>query len=105
MTEGIAQGDPNAQSLFVMTYEDFGQEIDEHRAPLLKMDFDVPKFLNKELQELPPDTISLHRHMYVDDHAEIHQMEKYNRFRNSSSLYWTYRENGDLPQTWTNHMY
>ena len=42
MTEGIAQGDPNAQSLFVMTYEDFGQEIDENRAPLLKMDFDVP---------------------------------------------------------------
>ena len=25
MKEGIAQGDPNAQSLFVMTYEDFGQ--------------------------------------------------------------------------------
>ena len=63
MTEGIAQGDPNAQSLFVMTYEDFGQEIDENRSPLLKMDFDVPTYLSKELQATPSDTISLHRHM------------------------------------------
>ena len=49
MTQGISQGDPNAQSLFVMTYEEFEHDIDEQRAHLLKMDFDVPKYLLPEL--------------------------------------------------------
>ena len=40
------------------------------------MEFDVPKYINKELHGMPPDTISLHRHMYVDDHAEIHLINK-----------------------------
>ena len=53
MTEGIAQGDPNAQSLFVMTYEEFGHEIDEQRAHLLKMDFDVPKYLLPKARKVP----------------------------------------------------
>ena len=76
MTEGIAQGDPNAQSLFVMTYEEFGHEIDEQREHLLAMSFDVPKYLLPELSKYPKETISLHKHMYVDDHAEIHTITK-----------------------------
>ena len=72
MTEGVAQGDPNSQSLFVMAYEDFGQQIDEIRADKINMDFNIPKYLlpNAEWNKL--DTISMHQHTYIDDHAEIH---------------------------------
>jgi len=76
MTEGVAQGDPNGQSLFVLTYEEFGKQIDSVRGGIIKMDFTVPKNLIEELEECTVETISLHKHMFVDDHAEIHVIQQ-----------------------------
>ena len=72
MTEGVAQGDPNGQSLFVMAYEELGDQIDQARADNIKMDFTIPKHLIKEAVWPPRETITMHQHMYIDDHAEIH---------------------------------
>ena len=72
MTEGVAQGDPNSQSLFVMAYKDLGQQIDEIRADKIYMDFNIPKHLLPDAEWNKLDTISMHQHAYIDDHAEIH---------------------------------
>ena len=71
MTEGVAQGDPNAQTLFVITYEEFGTQVDSARADNIHMEFKPPTSIAEELSNLS-ETISLHQHMFVDDHAEIH---------------------------------
>ena len=76
MTEGVAQGDPNSQSLFVMAYEEFGQQVDEIRADTIQMDFKIPKYLIPQAEWCPLDTISMHQHVYTDDHAEIHTIKE-----------------------------
>ena len=70
MTEGVAQGDPNGPGMFVMAYEDLGLKIDLDRPGMLHMSFEPPTsiILDTELM----GNIPLHRHVYIDDLAEIH---------------------------------
>lgn len=72
MQEGVTQGDPNGPSLFVMAYEEFGRNIDQQRKNLLHMQFEIPKEWIPALNVHELNTIQMHKHMYVDDHAEIH---------------------------------
>ena len=70
MTEGVAQGDPNGPGMFVMAYEDLGVKIDADRA---YMSFEVPETLVQGTGL--GGHVALHRHMYIDDHAEVHTID------------------------------
>ena len=73
LTKGVPQGNPNAPILFNIAYSIYSKEIDTVRQGIKQhMTFSVPTWIHQLQKPNIPTHIQLHKHLYIDDHIELH---------------------------------